>query len=374
MKLGITLRPAPPPRHRRLAAAALVAISGAAAIGWYAGGRARAAAGGAAVLAALGVHPRDQADELDAQPVEDGAVSAGLGTLRARKPGSKDEIDGAVRLARNAVTVRIAGSMARTEVDETFVNATDQQLEGVWRFPVPADARLERLALEVDGKLVEGEFVDADRAAAIWRGVIQHAAPGAPRPVEELVWVPGPWRDPALLEWRRGGRAELKIFPIPRKGSRRVVLAYTQHVAPSGGLRRYVYPLAARPGQAPIDEASFDVQVLGADPSVGVQAHGYDLVARDGESGGSARLGMTRAAFTPGGDLEVAYATPDRATAATAFAYVPPGSAEDAFVTLALRPRLPPRIAARGRDQVVVVDVGRAMFGERSRRASRLAA
>jgi hypothetical protein len=150
---------------------------------------------------------------------------AGIGELRARKPGSKDEIDGAVRLARHDVTARIVDAMARTEVDETFVNTTDRELEGVWRFPLPADARLERLALEVDGVLVEGEFIDARRAAGIWRGVIQHAAPAAPRPIEEVVWVPGPWRDPALLEWQRGGRAELKIFPIPRKGVRRVVLA-----------------------------------------------------------------------------------------------------------------------------------------------------
>jgi hypothetical protein len=182
----------------------------------------------------------------DARAADDDAAPAGLGELRARKPGSKDEIDGAVRLARHDVTARIVGAMAHTEVDETFVNTTSQELEGVWRFPLPPDARLERLALEVDGKLVEGEFVDASRASGIWRGVLQHAAPGAPRPVEEVVWVPGPWRDPALLEWQRGGRAELKIFPIPRNGSRRVVLAYTQHVAPTAGVRRYVYPLATR--------------------------------------------------------------------------------------------------------------------------------
>ncbi len=305
---------------------------------------------------------------------DDDAPPAGLGELRARKPGSKDEIEGAVRLARHDVTARIVGAMARTEVDETFVNTTNQELEGVWRFPLPPDARLERLALEVDGKLVEGEFVDASRASGIWRGVIQHAAPGAPRPVEEVVWVPGPWRDPALLEWQRGGRAELKIFPVPRKGSRRVVLAYTQHVAPAAGLRRYVYPLATRGGPVAIDEATFDVQVLGADPGAPVRARGYDLAPRDGdgESRGP-RLAMSRSPFAPSGDLVVEYATPDRAREASAFGFAPAGGTEDGFVALALRPRLPARIAARGRDQVLLVDVGRAMFGERLRRASRLA-
>ena len=82
---------------------------------------------------------------------------------------------------------------------------------------------------------------------------------------------------------------------------------------------------------------------------------------------------MTRTAFEPSGDLQIEYATADRTTEATAFAFAPAGSTEDGFVTLALRPRLPARIAERGRDQVLVVDTGRAMFGERLRRASRLA-
>jgi hypothetical protein len=309
--------------------------------------------------------------DLDGDTGSPSDAPPGLGSLRARKPGAKDEIDGAVRLARHQVTARIAGAMARTEVDETFVNTTDQELEGVWRFPLPADARLERLALEVDGKLIEGEFVDANRASGIWRGVIQHAAPHAPKPVEEVVWVPGPWRDPALLEWQRGGRAELKIFPIPRKGSRRVVVAYTQHVEPAGGVRRYVYPLATGAAGGPVEEASFDVQVLGAEPGAGVRAHGYDLAAREGEARG-ARLAMTRRAFVPSGDLAIEYATADLASEASAFAFAPAG--ESPFVALTLRPKLPSRVAARGRDQVLVVDRGRAMFGERLRRASGLTA
>jgi hypothetical protein len=297
---------------------------------------------------------------------------AGLGSLRARKPGSKDEVDGAVRLSKHDVRARIAGAMARTEVDETFVNTTDQELEGVWRFPLPPDARLERLALEVDGHLEEGEFVDSKRASGIWRGVIQHAAPTAPKPVEEIVWVPGPWRDPALLEWQRGGRAELKIFPIPRRGTRRVVVAYTQHVAPVGSVRRWVYPLPPSGIGVPVDTASFDVRVAGAVAGT-VRGRGYTLADEPSEDRAHAsRLSMTREGFVPSGDLVVEYASPDTASEATATAFAP-ASGEDAFVALALRPRLPPWTGERSRDQVIVVDSGRSMFGERLRRAERLA-
>src|SRR5204863_2461486 len=144
-----------------------------------------------------------------------------------------------------------------------------------YRFPVPPEAQIERLALEVDGKLEEGAFVERDRAAAIWRGAIVNSTPKARRPVEEIVWVPGPWRDPALLEWQRGGRFELRIYPIPKKGSRKIVLAYTEVLAPSGADRRYVYPLPHDPsGSTRVGRFDVNVQVRGHDAGRGVRASG----------------------------------------------------------------------------------------------------
>src|SRR5208282_1198572 len=97
----------------------------------------------------LGVRPGGHNEDTDA-PV------SGLGELRARRPGKTDEKDHAVHLASHAVKVRIVGNVARTEVDEVFSNDTGDELEGVYRFPLPPSAQIERLALEVDGKLVEG--------------------------------------------------------------------------------------------------------------------------------------------------------------------------------------------------------------------------
>jgi vault protein inter-alpha-trypsin-like protein/FecR-like protein/VWA domain-containing protein len=332
----------------------------------------------------------------------DAPVLRGLGELRARKPGQTKEKDHAVRLAKHAVKVRVVDVVARTEVDETFANDTDEELEGIFRFPLPPGAQIEKLSLEVDGKMIDGAFVDRDKGAAIWRGVIQNAAPTAVRPREEIIWVPGPWRDPALLEWQRGGRFELKIFPIPKRGSRRVALTYTQTVDQSAGVRRFTYPLAHDPsGTTKVGSFDLDVQVLGLDKTIGLQTRGYDLAAASGDAD---RRTMHADDFVPAGDLTVEYALPDRDKEATAWAYEdisrPPaitssalsrGKAQTAeekaafetaatilndgspYAAIALRPKLPRWTEAKERLHVIVVDSSRSMFGERFARARLLA-
>ncbi|XXY54398.1 VIT domain-containing protein [Sorangium sp. So ce269] len=352
----------------------------------------------------------------------DAPALRGLGELRARRPGATQEKERAVRLAKHAVKVRIVDVVARTEIDETFANDTDEELEGIFRFPLPPGAQIERLALEVDGKLIEGAFVDRDRGAAIWRGVIQNAAPKAPRPREEIIWVPGPWRDPALLEWQRGGRFELRIFPIPKRGARRVVLTYTQLVEQAGGVRRFTYPLAHdQSGTTNIGDFSLDLQVLGHDREFGVETRGYELAAAPAE-GAADRRTLHAQGFTPAGDLTVEYALPDRDRPVTAWAYQMPSAAapepdkapaapaaprrpaggsrgggaaapegdgaeheaslaaaraiaSDAspYVAIALRPRLPRWEEATSRLHAIVVDSSRSMVGERFARATRLA-
>ncbi len=352
-------------------------------------------------------------DEPEGDKAED-IVVRGLGELRAKKPGTDKELQGAVRLDSHKVKVRIVDGFARTEIDETFTNTTGDVLEGIYRFPLPPDAQIERLALEVDGHLEEGAFVDRDRAAAIWRGAIVTASKRR-RPIrEEIIWVPGPWKDPALLEWQRGGRFELRIYPIPRRGSRRVVLTYTQVIKPSGSVRRYVYPLGHDPGgSSRVGEFAVDVQVRGHDPSYGVSSQGYALTAAD-PSGGAERLNMRANQFVPSGDLVVEYALAKRDQELTAWAYqstngngqaqadadagkatggkaatTKPKATKSApsstdsklagaddqkpYVAIALRPQLPRSTQQLERAYVFVLDASRSMFGERYRRASALA-
>lgn len=321
----------------------------------------------------------------------DDAPIAGLGELRAHRPGEREEQERPLHLAHHAVKVRVVGNVARTEIEETFRNDSDEVLEGVYRFPLPPDARIASLALEVDGQWEEGAFVPKERARQIWRGVIRNATPEPQRQQEEFIWVPGPWRDPALLEWQQGGRFELRIFPIPANGARSIRLSYEQTVQPHGEGRRYVYPLAhAEDDSTRVGHFEVDVRVAGE--NVQAKSRGYELTTATED--GAQRMRYTRNDFRPSGDLVIDYGDDQdselrywgfrgQAVAAPATETREDQEVNDAqrglhadergYVMFALRPELPGWTEAQHRDYVLVVDSSQSMVGERYERATRLA-
>ena len=335
------------------------------------------------------------------EPVADPTAGGGLGSLRAFRPGEQRDRDWNLTLAHHDVQIRIAGPIARTEITETFRNDSDKVLEGVYQFPLPVDARIDSLALDVAGGFEHGAFVDRERAAKIWRGVIDRATPRRERPPLEIIWVPGPWRDPALLEWQRGGRFELRVFPIPAHGARTIKLAYTQVVTPHGRWRQYTYPLAhAADGSTVAERFTIGAEIRGAEAGA-VRAVGYDLVDQDAGAG-VVGFALDKAAFVPRGDLTIDFRPVDadaelRAWTFAGNAAVAPDPrltskqgvgldpkvvtaqqalAADARPTavIALRPTLPRWRETKPRDVVFVVDRSQSMVGERFSRAQALVA
>ncbi len=320
----------------------------------------------------------------------------GLGELRARRPGEREDHERPLSLSYHKSTIRIVGNVARTEIEEVFRNDDDATLEGIYRFPLPPDARIASLELLVDGEWQVGAFVEKDRAQRIWRGVIRNATPEHQRQQnEEFIWVPGPWRDPALLEWQRGGRFELRIFPIPAHGERRMRLSYTQTLAPHGhGGRRYVHPLPFSSDESTrVGHFEVDARVAGNEGDV--RTNGYEMAT--GREGEATTLRFAADDFMPKGDLVLDYdlSNPDAEIRwwtyqGTATAAPPEHSREveadvlDAhralhadsrgYAVFAIRPDLPAWSEQHDRDYVLVVDSSQSMVGERWDRATELTA
>jgi len=288
------------------------------------------------------------------------AAPRGLGTMTGRVPGTTTIVTG-VRLASHKVNVVIHNGFARTEVEETFENTTARVLEGRYLFPMPPDASVSRLALYVGTDLVEGEIVERERAARIFKGIVDDTV----RP-----------RDPALLEWVKGSEVSLKVFPLPAHGTRKIVLAYDQVLPEASGQVRYLYPLSLGQDRAIfIDDFSIDVTAADATASlVAVRTPGY---AATTAPSGPLHVGYSARAFTPASDFVLEYErAPSAGPGASAYpawrgplnAATPIGkvaSAEDGYLTMRLPVRIPtgPQSSTRP-DRAIVLDVSQSQSKE----------
>lgn len=338
----------------------------------------------------------DDTDKTDLSTLDEARAIPGLGELRASRPGERQEQERPLTLVSHKVKVRISGIMARTEIEEMFRNDSSDTLQGIYRFPLPAGAQIAGLWLLVDGKWQQGVFVDRGQAKKIWAGVIRNATPEQQRrPHEEYIWVPGPWKDPALLEWQRGGRFELRIFPIAGRGERIIRLAYTEVIAPYGQARRYLYPLPlANTVSASVGRFELDAKITGVRQDA-IQVAGYQTRAVD--QGNATELQYAENGFRPEGDLIIDYRLPHdqselrfwtyRGTAGWWSADGTPESEavgdtaqqralqadQRAYVAFALRPQYAVGQERLKRDYVLIVDASQSMVGARYRQALALA-
>lgn len=141
-------------------------------------------------------------------------------------------------LERTASHVRVTlqDRVLRYEVEERFTNRGGALAEADYVFPLPADAAFEDLKLSIDGELVSGETMSADRARGIYEEIVRRQ------------------RDPALVEWMGHGMLRARIFPIAPGEEKRVVVRF-QSVAPrEGDALRVDYRRGrdSRPGTFPV--------------------------------------------------------------------------------------------------------------------------
>ena len=104
------------------------------------------------------------------QNLDDTLPPPGFGTLSAKTPGTTKERP--FKLLSQQVTVTINDQIAKTQVEEIFENPSDVVVEGSFRFTLPEGASINRYAMYVKDKLMEGEIVDRERGRQILKSVI----------------------------------------------------------------------------------------------------------------------------------------------------------------------------------------------------------
>jgi tetratricopeptide (TPR) repeat protein len=153
----------------------------------------------------------DWARELLAPESEPGPVRRG--NLIARVPRWTGQLGHSAEwplpVRELVVDVHVEDGHVRTTIDQTFFNHLERDLEGVYQFPLPPRAAISRLAMYVDGQRMEAGVVARDRGRDIYEQIVHRR------------------RDPALLEWMQGNLFQVRIFPLPARTEKRILLSYT---------------------------------------------------------------------------------------------------------------------------------------------------
>jgi Ca-activated chloride channel family protein len=125
-----------------------------------------------------------------------------------------------VERSGSVVRIDFDGRVARYEVSETFINRGRTVGEADYLLPLPSGAAFEDLALSINGEMVTGETMRADRARAVYEEIVRKM------------------RDPALVEWMGHGLFRTRIFPIQPGEEKRVVVWFRAVVPREGDAYR----------------------------------------------------------------------------------------------------------------------------------------
>lgn len=129
---------------------------------------------------------------------------------------------GVVRTASH-VQVRMDDRVLHYEVEEQFTNRGGGIAEADYIFPLPDGAAFQDLKLSIDGELVAGETMGADKARGIYEEIVRRQ------------------RDPALVEWMGQGMLRARIFPIRPGEVKRVVVRFDAVARREGDALRVDY-------------------------------------------------------------------------------------------------------------------------------------
>lgn len=133
--------------------------------------------------------------------------------------------DQPLQLESHRVRVIINNGFARTEVDQTFYNPNDRDIEAVYAAPVPEGGALAELDIWTGEKRLRGEVVSEEEADRIYQEEKQSG------------------NEVGKASQESYQRFEFSVSPVPANGAARMRYVYYEPLSVDTGIGRYVYRL-----------------------------------------------------------------------------------------------------------------------------------
>lgn len=187
------------------------------------------------------------------------------------------------------VKVEIVDQVAKTSVDQVFINNFGRDIEGTYIFPVPESASVSDFAMFIGNERVQGEILDSREARRVYEDIVRRL------------------RDPGLLEYMGRNLFRARVYPIPARGEKRVQISYTEVLKAENGLVRYLYPLnTERFSRDPLADVGISVRIESRVPILNIYSPSHKVsVRKDGE--GAARVSYEAKEVRPDKDFLVYY-------------------------------------------------------------------
>jgi len=186
----------------------------------------------AGVLFCVACSGAQRANEASSVPMPAFAVSAQIATDELQAPWSLTATDGSgLLLTRVDAKAVFEGPLAFTELHLYFHNPEDRVREGTFAITLPNKAAVSRFAMENDGQWMEAEVVEKLVARRAYEDFLHRK------------------QDPALLEKAEGNQFTARVFPIPAKGDKHLVISFSQELPGE----RYALPLRGLPKTERVD-------------------------------------------------------------------------------------------------------------------------
>ena len=126
-----------------------------------------------------------------------------------------------------SIDILVIGQTAVTTMEMTFYNPNSRVMEGEFQFPLANGQQVSRFALDINGKLREGVVVDKTAGRKAFEEIVRRGV------------------DPGLLEKTEGNNFKARVYPMPAKGTRRVLIAFEQELHEHDGQDYYFLPITA---------------------------------------------------------------------------------------------------------------------------------
>ena len=126
-----------------------------------------------------------------------------------------------------SIDILVIGQTAVTTMEMTFYNPNSRVMEGEFQFPLADGQQVSRFALDINGKMREGVVVDKTSGRKAFEEIVRRGV------------------DPGLLEKTEGNNFKARVYPMPAKGTRRVLIAFEQELHERNGQDYYFLPITA---------------------------------------------------------------------------------------------------------------------------------